>query len=65
LGGERVYNGNVFCLNVKGIVLNCALQNDTVILMILCQMGRGFVVSDRKFEVPFVLTEPGLLYYIF
>jgi hypothetical protein len=63
-GGEGTQNGNVFCPNVKGIVFNQTLQNKTVILMILCQFVRGFLVSDRKFEVSFVLPEERLFYYV-
>jgi hypothetical protein len=58
-------NRNVFCPNVKGIVLNYTLQNNTVILMILCKLGRGILVSDRKFAVLFVLPDDRLVCYIF
>lgn len=64
-GGEVTENGNVFYPDAKGIVLNYTLQKNAVILMVLYQLERGFLVSDRKFEVPFVLPEAGLLYYIF
>jgi len=63
-GGEGTQNGNVFCPKVEGFVLNYTLQNNTVILKILYQLGRGFLVSNRKSEVPFLLPDDRLFYFI-